>query len=152
MNTPQNRITFGKYKGQPVEVLVQDPEYVVWLVQQPWVKEKFPQLYTDITTNVFDVERIWMQLETPPGTIPSACAWCGNRPCRGVDAIDYFPVCRTECLEDIYTQRSDSAEAQQWLQFIRAVIKIYEQRHDMAPGSSAAEHKPRAQRGVVTYA
>jgi uncharacterized protein (DUF3820 family) len=30
----QNVVPFGKYKGQPVEVLAQDPQYVEWMLLQ----------------------------------------------------------------------------------------------------------------------
>lgn len=53
-NNSANRsevIPFGKYKGQPAEVLMNDPKYVEWLNGQGWVKEKYPQFYTVIINN-----------------------------------------------------------------------------------------------------
>ena len=44
-------VPFGKYRGQPVEVLVQDRQYVDWLTAQPWFKEKFGNFYTLIVNN-----------------------------------------------------------------------------------------------------
>src|SRR6516165_8596150 len=41
-------IPFGKYKGQPVEVLAQDKQYAEWLTAQPWFRDKFAGLYTVI--------------------------------------------------------------------------------------------------------
>jgi hypothetical protein len=41
-------IPFGKYKGQPVEVLDSDPQYRNWLSEQAWVRERFPNLHTVI--------------------------------------------------------------------------------------------------------
>jgi hypothetical protein len=44
-------IPFGKYKGQPAEVLVGDPQYVAWLEAQGWFRAKFPGLHTLIVNN-----------------------------------------------------------------------------------------------------
>jgi len=41
-------IPFGKYKGQPVEVMAQDKQYAEWLTAQPWFRDKFAGLYTVI--------------------------------------------------------------------------------------------------------
>lgn len=38
-------IPFGKYKGQPVDVLAADPQYRDWLSAQPWFREKFGDLH-----------------------------------------------------------------------------------------------------------
>lgn len=44
-------IPFGKYKGQPVEVLSNDRNYAEWLTQQPWAKEKYPHVISVIVNN-----------------------------------------------------------------------------------------------------
>lgn len=44
-------VPFGKYKGQPMEILANDPNYVEWLNGQGWVKDKYPQFYTVIINN-----------------------------------------------------------------------------------------------------
>ena len=44
-------ITFGKYRGQPVDVLQQDPMYCEWLMGQAWLKSRFPDLRTLIINN-----------------------------------------------------------------------------------------------------
>ena len=44
-------IPFGKYKGQPVEVLDGDPQYKDWLCSQAWFREKRGDLYTLIINN-----------------------------------------------------------------------------------------------------
>lgn len=46
-----NLIPFGKYKGQPVEVLSNDPEYVEWLRQQDWFKSKYQQINNVVINN-----------------------------------------------------------------------------------------------------
>jgi uncharacterized protein (DUF3820 family) len=46
-----NIVPFGKYKGQPVEVLQGDPQYVEWLMGQDWMRTKYPQLVTLIVNN-----------------------------------------------------------------------------------------------------
>lgn len=53
-NTNRNQpnvVPFGKYKGQPIEVLAADPKYVEWLNGQGWVKDRHPQFYTVIINN-----------------------------------------------------------------------------------------------------
>lgn len=44
-------IPFGKYKGQPVEVLKQDPKYVEWLKGQDWFSSQHKSIYTLIVNN-----------------------------------------------------------------------------------------------------
>lgn len=51
-----NLVPFGKYKGQPVEVLESDPGYVEWLMQQPGIREKYPQLVQIIVNNFGEPE------------------------------------------------------------------------------------------------
>lgn len=38
-------VPFGKYKGQPVEVLTADTDYCEWLTGQPWFRERFRDVY-----------------------------------------------------------------------------------------------------------
>ncbi len=44
-------VPFGKYRGQPIEVLAQDPDYKDWVLAQPWVRERFQSFYTIIVNN-----------------------------------------------------------------------------------------------------
>ena len=44
-------ITFGKYKGQPVEVLANDKKYTDWLMAQEWFRTGHVQLYNLIVNN-----------------------------------------------------------------------------------------------------
>jgi hypothetical protein len=51
MSSELERISFGKYRGQPVEVLQQDPSYCDWLVAQPWFREKCSRLNALVINN-----------------------------------------------------------------------------------------------------
>jgi hypothetical protein len=52
MTEPGTKIVpFGKYKGQPVEAMVQDTSYVEWLTAQPWFREKFQPIYNVVVNN-----------------------------------------------------------------------------------------------------
>jgi hypothetical protein len=44
-------IPFGKYKGQPVEVLAQDKQYLDWLMQQDWFNSRYQSIKTLIINN-----------------------------------------------------------------------------------------------------
>lgn len=44
-------IPFGKYKDQPIEILINDFEYKNWLLAQSWFVQKFPDLRTIIINN-----------------------------------------------------------------------------------------------------
>lgn len=44
-------IPFGKYKDQPIEVLIKDPVYREWLLAQSWFTQKFPDLKVVIINN-----------------------------------------------------------------------------------------------------
>lgn len=47
----QQLIPFGKYKGQPIQVLAQDPQYLEWLQAQSWFKERYGSINTLIINN-----------------------------------------------------------------------------------------------------
>jgi hypothetical protein len=51
--TPPNIVPFGKYKGQPVEVLAQDRSYLEWLSAQPWFRERYAGIYNTLIVNNF---------------------------------------------------------------------------------------------------
>lgn len=44
-------VPFGKYKGQPIEVLSHDEAYVDWLLAQDWVKARYQNIYNVIINN-----------------------------------------------------------------------------------------------------
>jgi hypothetical protein len=44
-------VPFGKYRGQPIEVLRSDPGYVQWLLGQDWVRDRFAAIHTLIVNN-----------------------------------------------------------------------------------------------------
>lgn len=49
MTTPGAEIVpFGKYKGQPAEVLIADEDYRDWLTSQPWFRERYAVLYQTV--------------------------------------------------------------------------------------------------------
>jgi len=41
-------VPFGKYKGQPVEVLAADTDYCEWLTAQPWFKARYLNVYNTV--------------------------------------------------------------------------------------------------------
>jgi hypothetical protein len=45
-------VPFGKYRGQPLEVLEADPGYVQWLQAQDWVAQRYPTFHTLIINNL----------------------------------------------------------------------------------------------------
>ena len=44
-------VPFGKYKGQPIELLAADPQYCDWLASQDWFRERYNKIYTVIINN-----------------------------------------------------------------------------------------------------
>jgi hypothetical protein len=50
-STKPTLVPFGKYKGQPVEVLAQDKEYCEWLAGQDWFRTRFTAIHTLIINN-----------------------------------------------------------------------------------------------------
>jgi uncharacterized protein (DUF3820 family) len=50
-NPKQLTVPFGKYKGKPVEILLQDESYAKWLTGQDWFQQKFQNIYTLIIHN-----------------------------------------------------------------------------------------------------
>lgn len=42
-------LPFGKYRNEQVGVVFEDnPQYLYWLIEQPWLKEKYKTLYLNI--------------------------------------------------------------------------------------------------------
>lgn len=77
-------IPFGKYKGQPIEVLEHDPQYADWLAQQDWVKDRYPQI-VNIIINKFGENE-----ETPDHNAMQA-KFMDRRYCAlAADTIDIF--------------------------------------------------------------
>jgi hypothetical protein len=44
-------IPFGKYKGQPLEVIAGDRSYCDWLLAQAWFVQRYPQIHTLVINN-----------------------------------------------------------------------------------------------------
>ena len=53
MNTNE-LIPFGKYKGQPLEVLMTDEKYLEWLSNQEWFRTTYPIIYKTVVINHFN--------------------------------------------------------------------------------------------------
>lgn len=52
MDSKANIVPFGKYKGQPVEVVQEtDPKYIEWMAAQDFVKQRFGNFYQVIINN-----------------------------------------------------------------------------------------------------
>ncbi|MCF7994765.1 MAG: hypothetical protein K9L88_07985 [Chromatiaceae bacterium] len=49
-------VPFGKYRGQPVDVLQQDQDYCEWLLGQGWMQSRYPELRTIIINNFHEPE------------------------------------------------------------------------------------------------
>lgn len=43
-------VPFGKYKGQPVERLLDDQSYCEWVTSQPWLPDRWPAIFQIIVT------------------------------------------------------------------------------------------------------
>jgi hypothetical protein len=46
-----NVVPFGKYKGQPVEAMAQDEQYVQWLLGQDWFQSRYQNIHAVIINN-----------------------------------------------------------------------------------------------------
>jgi len=46
-----NMIPFGKHKGKPVEALLDDREYLDWLLSQGWFQQRYDNLYQIVINN-----------------------------------------------------------------------------------------------------
>ena len=44
-------IPFGKYKGQPIEAVQHDKQYLDWLMAQSWFKDRYSDLFTVVINN-----------------------------------------------------------------------------------------------------
>ena len=48
---PDEVVPFGKYRGQPLESLAGDRQYLDWLTAQPWFRDRYPAIYTVVVNN-----------------------------------------------------------------------------------------------------
>jgi hypothetical protein len=46
-------VPFGKYKGQPIEVMQMDTAYCNWLSKQNWFREQYGNVYNQVIINNF---------------------------------------------------------------------------------------------------
>ncbi len=46
-------VPFGKYKGQPVEIMQMDTAYCDWLSKQSWFREQYGNVYNQVIINNF---------------------------------------------------------------------------------------------------
>lgn len=44
-------VPFGKYRDQPVDVVLMDHGYREWLIAQPWVEQRYPSFYAAVISN-----------------------------------------------------------------------------------------------------
>lgn len=50
-------VPFGKYKGKPLDVLLQDHQYLIWLQTQPWFRNKYKSLYNIVVLGNSDKDQ-----------------------------------------------------------------------------------------------
>jgi len=48
---------FGKYKGQPIDDLLEDRDYCDWLCDQSWFEDKYSDLYMMIAEYEAELNR-----------------------------------------------------------------------------------------------
>lgn len=60
MSEETNIVPFGKHKGKPIEALIADQDYVSWLQQQSWFRERYGNIY-----NIVVMGRSKEEEETP---------------------------------------------------------------------------------------
>ena len=53
MDQTTGLVPFGKYKGQPVEVMQMNTEYCDWLSKQSWFREQYGNVYNQVIINNF---------------------------------------------------------------------------------------------------
>lgn len=53
MDNSMRLVPFGKYKGQPVEVMQMDSGYCEWLSTQDWFRERYANVYQQVIINNF---------------------------------------------------------------------------------------------------
>lgn len=44
-------VPFGKHKGKPLNTLLDDREYLDWVLQQPWFRQKYTNIYQIVINN-----------------------------------------------------------------------------------------------------
>ncbi len=44
-------VPFGKYRGKPIEAMLQDPSYCEWFMQQPEMRQKYSNVYQVVINN-----------------------------------------------------------------------------------------------------
>jgi len=75
-------ISFGKYKGKEFqEVMIDNPEYLLWLHEQDWLPVKYPEIFNLIKRHLNEIRENdgWNSLDEAE-----------NFPWWGFDPMDLF--------------------------------------------------------------
>ena len=78
-----NVVPFGKYRGQPIDVLRQDQDYLNWLAAQDWFRQRYAALYATLVAE---------PTETPEA--PKATEAPGSRSRTGFRRTASIPAAR----------------------------------------------------------
>ena len=117
-------ITFGKYKGQPAEVLQSDPEYCQWLQGQDWFAQKFPGISTLIINNFGKPEDTpahnrLQAMFTKPEFVKKLFMHFYDVAAIVKDQKDHYKAMYQKCLQDIEKERvrlqKEKESATQWM-------------------------------------
>jgi hypothetical protein len=109
-------IPFGKYAGQPIEVLRNDPSYVQWLMGQDWFRNRFTAIHTLIVNNFGE------PTETPEHNTLQA-QFLDDGFCRKLLAkLEWPPV--TEGARFVRERRDEHLEA--WLAKAEATLSEFQ--------------------------
>lgn len=89
-------ITFGKYKGQPIEVLASDPKYCEWLSCQDWFRSRYSSIYNVIINN-------FVQTEDTPEHNRMQALFLDNSFCKA--AVELYSLRNLDVVDCIYSTR-----------------------------------------------
>lgn len=90
-------VPIGKYKGQPVEILLADRSYCDWLLAQGWLVEKYRELYETLIAGGGDM------VDTPEHNTMQA-RFLDKAFCMAFSAAAFNKVTIADCEEAVFEQ------------------------------------------------
>lgn len=92
-----NIVPFGKYKGQPLQTLLDDPDYALWLGTQDWFRDRYAEIHAFLLAQAkSETASLEAQLLPPPAGDPSLDPYlvssvAGTPPLHATDGV--YAVC-----------------------------------------------------------
>ena len=127
MDNSMRLVPFGKYKGQPVEVMQMDTGYCEWLSTQDWFRERYANVYQQVIINNFTEAS-----ETPEHN-KLQMLFLDKEFCKKIESALPFDPCKlfhNQILDAVSAIRAQVKSDENYLEELERELKIKEHYSD----------------------